>query len=245
MMLPNTRDNHAAMNGTLLHRDNSFWNTNYPPNGWNCKCKVRAYSKQQAEKRGIKITQTTPESIASKEWNHDVGAGSRVAKLTKMNLGSGLSSILPNLALANLTTPQLKERFYNTLDIKPGEQFIDKTGDPMSVGDELFTATTTGKSKIPRGTRKLYIDELAKAISDPDEIYLEIDALATDKTRLLKKMFRYFVDAKGKQKAFVEIFEYQKDKTIGVTTYVLDNQAQTEKRRVEELIYKKEKVKGD
>ena len=240
MMLPNTRDNHAAMNGTLLHRTNSFWNTNYPPNGWNCKCKVRAYSKQQAEKRGIKITKGTPKSIADKDWSHDIGAGSRVAKLTKMKLGSGLSAILPNLALAKLTAPQLKERFYNTLGIKQGKQFIDKTGDPMSIGDELFTNSATGASKITKQDRHLYIDELAKTISDPDEIFLEYEN-RTGKGLLVKKMFRYFKDQNGENKAFMALFTYQQDKTIGTSIYVV-KPAVIDKKRVEKLIYQKEQT---
>jgi len=109
----------------------------------------------------------------------------------------------------------------------------------MDIDDGLFTTSTTHKSKLNRDKRKLYIDELAKTIADPDEIYLEVEILKTNKSRLLKKMFRYFKDANGKQKAFVAMFEYQKDKTIGVTTYVLDNKAQTEKRRIDKLIYKK------
>ena len=33
-----TRETHAAMDGTKLPKDDSFWLENYPPNGWNCRC---------------------------------------------------------------------------------------------------------------------------------------------------------------------------------------------------------------
>ncbi|OSZ79285.1 hypothetical protein CAP35_13815 [Chitinophagaceae bacterium IBVUCB1] len=34
------RPSHAAMDGTTLPITHSFWATNYPPNGWNCRCDV-------------------------------------------------------------------------------------------------------------------------------------------------------------------------------------------------------------
>lgn len=239
MLLPKTRDTHAAIHGTVLHKDDVFWRTNYPPNDWGCKCKVRAYSAKQLEKRGLSVSDKTPQSVAGKDWSYDVGAGSKVGALTQMKLGTGLATLLPNKALDNLDDAQLKARFYQTLGIKKGQHYIDKIGDPMDIDDALFTTSTSNKSKLNRDKRKLYIDELAKTITDPDEIYLEVETLKSGKTRLLKKLFRYFQDDKGKQKAFVAMFEYGKDKTLGVATYVLDNKAQTEKRRVEKLIYKK------
>jgi len=239
MFLPNSRDAHEKINGTLLHRDDPFWQTNYPPNGWNCHCKVRAYSEKQAKKKGMTVSKKAPDSVADKDWAYDVGAGAKVAKLAPLNLGSGLSLLKPNPALNKLSDEQLKARFYQTLGTKKGALHIDKVGDPMFIDDDLFNATTTNKSKLKRDKRKLYIDELAKTISDPDEIYIEAETLKTGETRLVKKMFRYFVTEQGKQKGFVALFEYQQDKTISVTTYVLDNNAQTEKRRKDKLIYKK------
>lgn len=69
-----TRPAHSQKHGTVLHKDDTWWNTNYPPNGWGCRCKVRAYSKRQVERRGWKIEEKTPKSIAEKDWDYDIGA---------------------------------------------------------------------------------------------------------------------------------------------------------------------------
>lgn len=66
-----TRPSHLRMHGITLHRDDPFWERNYPPNGWNCRCVVRAYSKSECETQGFSISQTPPLPIASKDWSYD------------------------------------------------------------------------------------------------------------------------------------------------------------------------------
>lgn len=48
-----TRPAHRAINGIILRSDDSFWATNYPPNGYLCRCRVRAVSLRQLKRRGI------------------------------------------------------------------------------------------------------------------------------------------------------------------------------------------------
>lgn len=66
-----TRPSHLRMHGITLHRDDHFWERNYPPNGWNCRCVVRAYSKSECERQGFSISKTPPLPIASKDWSYD------------------------------------------------------------------------------------------------------------------------------------------------------------------------------
>lgn len=68
-----TRPTHSQKHGIVLHKDDIWWSTNYPPNDWGCRCKVRAYSKRQIEKRGWDIQKNTPEDIAGKDWNYNIG----------------------------------------------------------------------------------------------------------------------------------------------------------------------------
>ena len=77
MLLPNTRGTHRAKHGKVLERSDPWWSTNYPPNAWGCKCKVRAYSKKQLEKKGVKIEKSMGEGIAKEDWAYDVGAGAK------------------------------------------------------------------------------------------------------------------------------------------------------------------------
>ena len=48
-----TRKRHAAMHGTVYAHDDPFWQYNYPPNGYNCRCTVKALNRRDAEAAGI------------------------------------------------------------------------------------------------------------------------------------------------------------------------------------------------
>lgn len=236
-MLPTGRKTHKKIHGTILHRDDAFWQVNYPPNGWNCRCKVQAFSKKALERRSMKVSSKPPKSVAEPDWAYNVGDTSMLAKMTQLQLGSGLSALKPESSLAGFTEAALKARFYKTLGIKEGGLFVDKVGDPLYVGDELFTDFKTGKSKLKKARRHLYIDELAKTVSDPDKIYMEVEN-RSGKSKIIKKMFRYFNDEAGNPQAIMGLFTYKKNKTVGTTLHVISNRDVIEAKQPR-LVYKK------
>ncbi|MBR8463647.1 minor capsid protein [Campylobacter sp. faydin G-24] len=48
-----TREDHRRMHGVVLPKTDKFWDENYPPNGWNCRCKVQVLSKSDLKIKGI------------------------------------------------------------------------------------------------------------------------------------------------------------------------------------------------
>ncbi len=48
-----TRPAHAAMNGLVFPIGDAFWDSFYPPNGWNCRCRTRAFSKDDLESKRL------------------------------------------------------------------------------------------------------------------------------------------------------------------------------------------------
>ena len=114
---------------------------------------------------------------------------------------------------------------------KKGDTYIDKVGDPTVIDDNLFLDKKTGKLKIDKQDRHLYLDEFTQTIKDPDEIYLEWTSKGTK-----KNMFRY-IQVDGKKKAIMAVFRYFKDKTQGATIFYVDDKL--ESRRKMQLIYQK------
>lgn len=69
------REQHEAWANKVLPVDDPFWATHMPPNGWGCKCHVRAMTRRQAERRGI----SEPPAEEKKEWvNQRTGEVSQV-----------------------------------------------------------------------------------------------------------------------------------------------------------------------
>jgi len=54
----NHRPEHLTWDGLVLPKDDPWWNSHYPPNGWGCKCWTMAVSearKQKLEETGVKV----------------------------------------------------------------------------------------------------------------------------------------------------------------------------------------------
>lgn len=49
-----TRNSHAELHGKVFRYDDPFWNSFYPPNGWGCRCRVRALSRSNLKQRKLK-----------------------------------------------------------------------------------------------------------------------------------------------------------------------------------------------
>jgi len=50
-----TRPGHRALHGKVFRADDQIWTSIYPPNGYGCRCSVRALTKQEVDERGLTV----------------------------------------------------------------------------------------------------------------------------------------------------------------------------------------------
>ncbi|MDK1288500.1 phage minor head protein [Pseudoalteromonas umbrosa] len=50
-----TRPEHSLLNGKVFRFDDPIWSIIFPPNGWGCRCRVRALTEAQVKSRGLSI----------------------------------------------------------------------------------------------------------------------------------------------------------------------------------------------
>lgn len=113
-----TRPDHQAMHGVILHRDAAFWQKNYPPNGWRCRCKVRGYTKEQLNAKGWKALEEPPVSmIADPDWAYNPGEGNMAKVWAKK-----LSDLAANCPEQNAKGKHCKQALY---DLAKEETIID------------------------------------------------------------------------------------------------------------------------
>lgn len=55
-----TRPTHAALNGKVFPADHPFWNTWYPPNGFNCRCGVVSLSQDDVDTEKLPVETEDP-----------------------------------------------------------------------------------------------------------------------------------------------------------------------------------------
>lgn len=63
-----TRPHHRAWHGIILPVDHPFWETHFPPNGWNCRCGVQQLGGEDLEANGWQVSRDP--AIRTRSWTN-------------------------------------------------------------------------------------------------------------------------------------------------------------------------------
>lgn len=75
------REAHRRLNGVTLPKNDSFWGTHYPPNGWRCRCKVFAVNESgvaRLEAAGVPVQREAPDERMVEYRNKATGEVQRL-----------------------------------------------------------------------------------------------------------------------------------------------------------------------
>lgn len=76
-----TRPRHALLNGFTAAVDSPVWDYFYPPDGYGCRCRIRAFTKAQVESRGLAVHEPALYDI---EQEYGIPGKTRTVKAMKI-----------------------------------------------------------------------------------------------------------------------------------------------------------------
>lgn len=125
-------------------------------------------------------------------------------------------------------------------DIGQPKVFIDAAGEPAVISDDLFREGRTGRLKVTKRDRHLFIPLLAQAIKDPDEIWQMWEEYPKGRMTLTRRYIsRSRID--GEDVPSFTLFDTSKDGWTGVTTMKPDEVEYIMKQRRGTLVYRRTK----
>ncbi|TQR29169.1 hypothetical protein DMB92_08510 [Campylobacter sp. MIT 99-7217] len=235
-LLENSRSEHAKLHNCAIHKDDDFWKTSFPPNDYNCKCKVIAVSESEAKAK-YKIL-TNPKSIASKNFAYDKRENTQIPIQSKSSLDESLQNLPKISSYDNLSDDELIKKVYEAFNVTKGSLIVDKIGDSINLDDSFFTNLKTGTSKIRKNNRHFYIDYFPKLINDTDEIYLSFEKDPRFKGFTKKTYIKYFYD--NGRKALLMVVNQRGNESNNKTLFLSEEDKYLQEiKRESKLIYRK------
>jgi len=251
----NVRPSHKAMHGIILPKEHSFWQTNFPPNGYNCRCRVRAISKLSANRQKDKIKQSLELAknnpiIADKEFAHDITKGRYFDRYTLNDSYTNASSnykdfYLPsakeikeqNIPPAPPRLPKAKDK-KEALEILTKEVLQDKKSITIKtpITDVLIDESLLRHSiEDNKDSREVYAKYILPTLTKPVEVWAHKSKSKTDS--YYKKRYRFIKLFKDKKDNLLAIVELRRDGSLFWTFFKINNLNQVDKKREGILMY--------
>jgi len=235
------RQDHADMDGIVLNIDHSFWDVNYPPNGYNCRCYTMQLTKEEAKlepKYGHNAPRNTTTSLNFRgNPGNDKGLPyfyeaqkaydliqTYVPEICKMVEDRGDWESYPTKTLKNIK-PSSKTPETIIKDLK---KQLDEMGikyDPTSLPidcSKVLIEHMSPKKESDLQKRAPYFLLLPDVIENPTEMWLQKhkkDEWVEYRIAYIKK---YDVTSDDKVKAVMVIIDVRKDGLLAFSMYPAD-----------------------
>ena len=208
------REEHRKLHGVILPAKDRRWNKIYPPNGWNCRCRVRGKMEFQVE--GVDwdaMRARVDEFCQTTEWKMSAAQGWGVNRCDTAQIFTAdqmyirkfpehSASYIKKLTADRWKLPTVQkmkqeartdmpprvernaERFWEENAVDGRISLTDYDGRTVVIGREQFFSHTTGKG---RDNRIVLWDAMLDTLRNPDEVWLnnEIEKNAQEKAEEL------------------------------------------------------------
>ena len=156
-----TREAHRKLHGKTLPKTDKFWDTNYPPNGWGCRCKVQVLTEAECVARGIVplADGSFLPQAAEKDFKYNPGKIDKTDEILKDKQDKVLDAVTSSLAKKNLK--QSLDSFEHERDVYVWQKSLDDAVDELLVKKNLkapivaFALGKLGKDVIKKSEKLL------------------------------------------------------------------------------------------
>lgn len=156
-----TRETHRKLHGKTLPKTDKFWDTNYPPNGWGCRCKVQVLTEAECVARGIVplADGSFLPQAAEKDFKYNPGKVDKTDEILKDKQDKVLDVVTSSLAKKNLK--QSLDSFEHERDVYVWQKSLDDAVDELLVKKNLkapivaFALGKLGKDVIKKSEKLL------------------------------------------------------------------------------------------
>lgn len=166
-----TRESHRKLQGKALPKTDKFWDTNYLPNGWGCRCKVQVLTEAECIARGIVplADGSFLPQAAEKDFRYNPGKVDKTDEILKDKQNKTLGAITSSLAKKNLK--QTLENFEHERDIYVWQKSLDDMVSAVVgsriIKDKIYQVAQVGelKANVKKALNTLNIAPKAQSIA--------------------------------------------------------------------------------
>lgn len=168
----------------------------------------------------------------------DVPYAGDPARVPMPETRSGSIAPLP----AGMSDEEYLKRFLDEFSAAPGKPkvFVDPAGEPLVISDDLFREGRTGRLKVSKRNRHLFMPLLAATIKDPDEIWQLWEEYPKGRMTLTRRYVSR-VPVEGQDTPGFVLFDTGKNGWTGVTAMKPDEVEYITKQRRGTLVYRRSK----
>lgn len=182
------RPQHRAWNGLIFPVDDAFWQTHYPPNGWGCRCAVRAYSQADLDSKGLEVAppfQSKTREVITRDgeikdrvpvgidpgWDHNVGQSWMSPELA---LGQKLAR-LPRELQGIVVDKTISPAFQTVLtdNFKAFRRTVEAAAKPQGAAQIVGFLDSATLTALREAAPDLALDSTAVAVLDRKTLHLE------------------------------------------------------------------------
>jgi SPP1 gp7 family putative phage head morphogenesis protein len=219
----NTRPSHRSADGTVLRKDDPWWDSHYPPNGWGCRCRARSLSARQVDEEEVG---GAPGSFAGEGWDYNPGEAAFQPDLETYDyrVARGYVEGVLTGPKFNQTESRVRRAISEHREENPEastQEVIDAVREDSSAvqGEELPVAVLDDELRSDFGTDsqvvRLSDDTLVKQIAKRPEMdatdYARVQSVIESAQTIIegKEYHRAFIEEEGK--LYVAVVKRTKD----------------------------------